>query len=453
MVSHRSPGALARACLIWLASLVAVPLVAGSWDLGRAAAAEAIQIRTTAGVREGTRILRVTTLANDGPGSLREALTASGPRIVVFEVSGYVDLTSRIDITSPYLTVAGQTAPDPGIVVRGRGLVLRTHDVRFEHFAVYPSSVVVPGGRPQDALALVGRSDRHQEVRRVVLRNMTFAHASDENLSLAGDAIGEVLVESSLIAKGLRQSGHPSGQHSRGLLIYRDARDIAIVGNILANNQRRNPVFSVGTKIVVANNLIYGFASNAINVQLGRRPTPMMASVVGNVAAPTVESACVGPVRIRQGTPFEANPDALLYLSDNILDERHAAGRNCDGAVDGQRPDPAHLAAVAPVVDPDWPLLPASEVRAFVLAHAGMRPARRPPMDAAIIRGVADGTGRIIDRVEDDGGWPDARGTTRRLDIPVADAPSAAELPRLQAWLCGQHFAVGGIANSDCRSP
>lgn len=63
------------------------------------------------------------------------------------------------------------------------------------------------------------------------------------------------------------------------------------------------------------------------------------------------------------------------------------------------------LVTSPPVVDPDWRLLPASEVRAFVLAYAGMRPGRRPPMDALIIHGIVNGTGRVIDRVEDDGSW------------------------------------------------
>src|SRR5688500_3010469 len=62
------------------------------------------------------KVLRVTTLAAEGPGSLRAALDVAGPRLVVFEVGGVIDLRGRtLLVRRPHLTVAGQTAPDPGI--------------------------------------------------------------------------------------------------------------------------------------------------------------------------------------------------------------------------------------------------------------------------------------------------------------------------------------------------
>ncbi len=68
----------------------------------------------TVGGRDG-RIIAVTTLAGDGPGSLRAALAATEPRIIVFEVGGVIDLERRtLRIESPNVTIAGQTAPSPG---------------------------------------------------------------------------------------------------------------------------------------------------------------------------------------------------------------------------------------------------------------------------------------------------------------------------------------------------
>ena len=63
-------------------------------------------------------ILRVTNRNDSGAGSLRAALTDPRPRVVIFEVSGTIALQSIINIMSPYLTVAGATAPSPGISVR-----------------------------------------------------------------------------------------------------------------------------------------------------------------------------------------------------------------------------------------------------------------------------------------------------------------------------------------------
>src|SRR5437868_4048348 len=66
---------------------------------------------STPGGRGGA-LLRVTTLAASGPGSLAAAVATAGPRIVVFEVGGVIDLgRTVIDVRAPYLTIAGQTAP------------------------------------------------------------------------------------------------------------------------------------------------------------------------------------------------------------------------------------------------------------------------------------------------------------------------------------------------------
>jgi hypothetical protein len=70
----------------------------------------------------------VTTLDARGPGSLLEALETAGPRIVVFEVGGVIDLgRETVKIREPFLTIAGQTAPSPGVtLIRGASTSRRT---------------------------------------------------------------------------------------------------------------------------------------------------------------------------------------------------------------------------------------------------------------------------------------------------------------------------------------
>ena len=94
--------------------------------------------RYSKGGRGGT-VLKVTNLNDRGPGSFREAVTNSGPRIVVFEVSGTIDLKSTLEINTPYLTIAGQTAPGDGICIKRFPLKIHnTHDIIIRGIRVRP---------------------------------------------------------------------------------------------------------------------------------------------------------------------------------------------------------------------------------------------------------------------------------------------------------------------------
>lgn len=66
----------------------------------------------------GGRILEVVNLDDTGPGSLRAAVEAEGRRIVVFRVAGMIELRSELVLTNPYITIAGQSAPGDGVMVK-----------------------------------------------------------------------------------------------------------------------------------------------------------------------------------------------------------------------------------------------------------------------------------------------------------------------------------------------
>src|SRR4029077_2846871 len=84
---------------------------------------------TTTGGRGG-KIIRVTNLEADGPGSFKAAIEEKGPRIVVFEVGGAIDMKRKeLNIREPNLTIAGQTAPSPGITLIKTGLNIRASNV------------------------------------------------------------------------------------------------------------------------------------------------------------------------------------------------------------------------------------------------------------------------------------------------------------------------------------
>ena len=208
----------------------------------------------------GGRIIRVTTLASEGPGSFLEAVNAKGPRIVVFEVGGVIDLDLKtVKIREPFLTIAGQTAPQPGITLIRGGIDIATHDVVVRHLRVRPGEAGQPkrSGVDFDAISTVGAHD-------VIVDHCSLTWATDENLSASGPRFGgddvaqwrektshRITFSHNLIAEGLAHATHGKGEHSKGSLIHDNARDILIVGNLYAHNRERNPMFKGGSKGLV----------------------------------------------------------------------------------------------------------------------------------------------------------------------------------------------------------
>src|SRR5262249_45687888 len=93
---------------------------------------------THGGAVAGSKVIHVTSLADSGPGSLRSAVQTEGPRVIVFDVAGIIQLESDLKLSVPNLTIAGQTAPRPGITLTNGSLRVRTHDVILQHIAVRP---------------------------------------------------------------------------------------------------------------------------------------------------------------------------------------------------------------------------------------------------------------------------------------------------------------------------
>lgn len=103
------------------ASAAALPVFPGAQGFGT---------ETVAG--RGGAVIVVDSRAQQGPGTLAECVNTPGPRICVFAVSGTIDIGNQLTISEPFLTVAGQTAPSPGVTIRGP-VVVRTHDVLVQH--------------------------------------------------------------------------------------------------------------------------------------------------------------------------------------------------------------------------------------------------------------------------------------------------------------------------------
>ncbi len=276
----------------------------------------------------GGRIIRVSTLDKDGPGSLAEALAAKGPRIVVFEVGGTIDLErSALTVTEPHLTIAGQTAPSPGITIMRGGININTHDVIVQHLRVVVGSDGLPKRHGWEVDAFSTRSAHN-----LLIENNSFFWGVDENMSASGPRFtGETVEEwqagtsrnivfrSNLAAEGLADSTHPKGEHSKGSLIHDNATGIVFERNVWAHNVERSPLLKGGVEALMINNLIYDPQYRAVHYNLmdlewaGHEPVDGKLTAIGNVMR--------GGVSTDPGLPFlmiGGVGDLLYYGRDNI---------------------------------------------------------------------------------------------------------------------------------------
>jgi hypothetical protein len=367
---------------------------------------------TTRGGRGGA-IIRVTNLNDAGPGSLREALAASGPRVIIFEVSGTIRVGANLVISSPYVTVAGQTAPSPGITLRGGTFRINAHDVVIQHIRFRPGDE--PGfGNERDGIEFYGGSlDKYN----VVIDHCSISWGVDENLSTGTYSSGvrhDITFSNLIIAEGLNNSIHPEGPHSKGVLIGQGSKNIAFLGNVMAHHVDRNPWFKGNTTGVIVNNVIYNYGvSKATYFDDVDNTAAQLASVVGNVYLRGVNSPTGRPIRVYSGV----KPGSLFYMSDNSWDR--AAPPSDPWTVVQNDEGSAVVAATPPIWSPGLVVLPNANVESWVLSNAGARPADRDAVDLRIVQEVRTKTGRIIDSPSDVGGWPILAQNRRALTTPA----------------------------------
>ncbi|MCZ6776089.1 MAG: T9SS type A sorting domain-containing protein [Ignavibacteria bacterium] len=360
-----------------------------------------------------TTVYRVTNLNPDGVGSLRAAVEASGPRVVIFDVSGTIEITdsSVFQINNPFITIAGQTSPSPGITIRGVPLLVKTHDVLVQHVRIRVGDGSGPNPDTRDGISIDANS---QEVYNVVIDHCSVSWAIDENLSFA-HGTHNATVMNSIISEGLHNSLHSEGPHSKGILVAR-AQNIGIVNNIMVHNYDRNPILGKAVEgfdvtAAVVNNIMYDWGNQAtvINATL-EDTTAKLGSIVGNVYISGNSTRDPDPITI---TP---HPNTQLYL-DNNTNNRILPSDPWD-LVEG---DDGQTTRVnnPPVWPNGFTARDVTEVEDYVLANAGARPVDRDPVDERIIGDVQLATGLIIDSQDDVGGWPVLAQSTRILTLPI----------------------------------
>jgi len=212
------------------------------------------------------KVVHVTNLNDSGPGSLREAFsTDTGPRTIVFDVSGVIELESRMTMAGNFVTVAGQTAPGKGIVIRAAPVgvagvndaIMRFMKVRLGYGVTY------------DGMGLTGSNHS-------IFDHNSISWTIDEAFS-SRDA-KNITLQKTLIAEALNVADHanyPAGT-AHGYAGTISGNTGSFHHNLLAHNAGRN--FSMGAAIDGAgvfvsrldlfNNVVYNFGSRATDGQV-----------------------------------------------------------------------------------------------------------------------------------------------------------------------------------------
>jgi len=347
----------------------------------------------TPGGRGGT-VCKVTNLNDTGTGSLRACVSASGPRIVVFRVSGTITLSMRLEIVNPYLTIAGQTAPGDGITLRTvasygkQTMLITTHDVVIRYLRFRPGHSDAPTDS-RDALTIykAGAYD-------VVIDHASLSWASDEILNTY-DYSNRVTVSWSLVSEALNDTAHSKGLLSGGV----GARNVSLHHNLIASNADRCPQISGVAVADLRNNVVYNCGNGSgkgltlISSSKGRAQV----NWVGNYYKP-------GPI-----TPL-SRAEFAMHEGDTGRSQQWYGDGNLRWTPTGDQP--ARVATgyawgqiPTPFDAPPVTTTTAAQAYQDVLAEAGAS-CRRDPVDQRVVADVQAGTGTLINDPNQVGGYP-----------------------------------------------
>jgi len=357
----------------------------------------------------GGEVRIVSNLNDEGEGSLRKAVSAGVPRIIVFTVSGTIHLKSKLNIKGD-VTIAGQTAPGDGICVAdhpvsvtGDNVIIRY--LRFRMGDRYQNTGMVDGAGSDDALNAVGRKN-------IIIDHCSISWSTDEAFSVyRGDS---VTLQWNIISEPLNDSYHFEDgdkdfeHHGYGGIW--GGTHFSAHHNLIAHCNSRTPRFN-GTRLGAAteladfqNNVIYNWGHN--NVYGGEGGNYNIVNNYYKYGPSTNKS-----VRYRIVNPNKEEklkvPFGKWFVNGNYVDGAPDVSKNnWRGIIMGNKGTEEEKRAT--VVDKPHlvvaiPLQKAEEAFQSVLKNAGASLPARDTLDQRIINDVKNRTGNIIDV---QGGYP-----------------------------------------------
>ena len=364
------------------------------------------------------------------------AVNASGARIIIFEFSGTIDQTSsNVMGNNPYLWIAGQTAPEPGVLIKGWGggmggggtnswlLAIETHHVVVQHvrFRVGDTS----DSRDGIALSAPVGDDNYN----ILIDHCSISWATDGGLDVfeadgAPDGImRDFTFRQNIITETL--DPHAYATVIGGQAGTDGAKDISLIGNLYAHNTTRQPAIGGGVEGVFVNNVSYNSQYYDTVITNAKNLGPHVLNIQANVgiSGPS-ESNSNQNVRIISTT----DTNSEIYVNDAPCDAPFYHGEgNWNGVRSDVNPYDTVKEASATITTSPLTIKPTAgnEVRDWVLVSAGAYPAWRDAVDTAVIASVTAGTGAIIADESDsicaaactDGEFPSIAENTRRFDL------------------------------------
>lgn len=375
--------------------------------------------RYSVGGRGGI-VVKVTNLNDSGPGSLRSAIELKGPRIVIFDVSGTIELKSKLRISEPRITIAGQTAPGDGITLRNYTLHIAADDVVVRYIR---SRLGDTSGEQDDAMSV----DRG---RRVIVDHVSTSWSVDETLSVSAryatedDGPYDVTIQWSVIAESLNASVHDKGQHGYGTLT-RGGRGskFSYHHNLWASHSARMPrpgnytdhkTDPVGAFFDFRNNVFYNWSGDASGYNADTDSLSTY-NFIGN-------AYIAGPNTKKNIAFKEQDAFARAYFADNAMNGTVPA--DPWSLVVGVQSESYRMAKpidLSEVKTEAWD----SAYRRVI--QSGGASKVRDAVDLRIVAGVTSRTHRIINSQKEVGGWPALRSQKAPRDTDGDGMPDTFE--------------------------
>jgi hypothetical protein len=344
-------------------------------------------------------------MGNNGSnkGSFRWCVTRNYPRIILFEVSGYINLENYIRVYNPYVSIYGQTAPGKGVTITGSYVDLRTDYVLIQHlrFRLNSSSTA-----QEDALTIFMGSN-------VFVDHCSFSYALDENIGVGGSTgtfKGPLTISNCMLSHPLH------GKNSKGILMGGTMDSLSIMRNAFVHCGQRAPFLGDYTykTAEVVNNLCYN--SEYFGIMFDKGDSPKI-NVIGNEwrkGNNSVSPARRGAVRIRS----LMSSGSRFYMKDNLCPGR-TGNSEWDGIVriDVSGADSSDFYSATPFnYTSSSDIYPASELNDNLSSTAGAFYWNRDAVDIEAIDDMINGTGTWIDDSEKY--YPEIPALTKSLSVP-----------------------------------